>query len=65
MAKRKGNYVAGPGRDPLSKKYGEELDRTTIRVPKSYLDHVRKKAKERGIKMSDYFRLLIERDMQS
>ena len=41
MAKRKGDYVAGPGRTPLKEKYGEELIRTTVRLPKSYIEHIR------------------------
>ena len=60
MTKRKGKYVAGPGRTPLKKKYGEELDRTTVRIPKSYIEFVKRFGNG---SFSAGLRLLIEKEM--
>ena len=60
MAKRKGNYVAGPGRNPL---YNEEMVHWKTYIPKSYREHIRQKAKDEGMSMNGYLCLLIEGDM--
>lgn len=61
MAKRKGNYVAGPGRDPL---FDEPMVRIPGTIPESYKEHLKKRAKEEGISMAEYLRRLIDADMR-
>ncbi len=61
MAKRKGNYVAGPGRDPL---FNEPMVRIPGTVPESYKEHLIKRAAVENISMAEYLRRLIAADME-
>lgn len=64
MAKRKGNYVAGPGRDSFKKIYGEKPHRFALRVPKSMFEQLSKKADKNGVSINDYLISLIAADME-
>lgn len=65
MAKRKGKYVAGPGRDPFNKIYGEEPHRFSLRVPESMFEKLCAAAEKDGVSVNDYLIRLIAADMDN
>ena len=63
MAKRKGNYVAGPGRNSFEEIYGEKAHRFALRVPESMFEKLSKKATEENTSVNDYLIRLIAADV--
>jgi hypothetical protein len=59
MAKRKGNYVAGPGRDSFEKLYGEPARRFGLRLPQSLYDEVEAAANKQNVSINHYLITLI------
>lgn len=60
MAKRKGNYVAGPGRDSFKKIYGEGFHRFALRLPESLHEKLKEKAASENVSINDYLIKLID-----
>jgi predicted HicB family RNase H-like nuclease len=60
MAKRKGNYVAGPGRDSFEDIYGEKAHRFALRLPKSLFIKLAQKAADENVSINDYLIKLID-----
>jgi predicted HicB family RNase H-like nuclease len=59
MAKRKGNYVAGPGRDSFEKKYGEPARRFALRLPNSLFEAVEAAANREDVSINHFMITLI------
>lgn len=59
MAKRKGNYMAGPGRNPL---YNELMKRWGVYLPESYYAYIKEQSAKSGVSMNAYLIALIDKD---
>lgn len=55
--------MAGPGRDPFEKIYGEDFHRFALRLPKSLIIKLAEKAAAENTSINDYLIKLIDADM--
>ena len=60
--KSKGDVVYGPGRPAM---FGEETKQVAFREPVSKVNIISKRAKNLGVKRSDYLRDLVDADLRS
>ena len=59
MAKRKGNYVPGPGRQSFEEETGEEWTAYRFKLPASMHSDLQSAADDAGISMAELLRNLI------